>query len=334
MPYAYANNGGMTGATSAGVGNGNTLSQAIMLVYSKEILFWAQPVLKYDQFAVKKLELGVTPGLTMNMLRYNNLTPGGTLVEGTRMTTQPLTASQIPITVAEKGNAVSVSELLLHVSFDDVMASAAKLLGFDMAKVLDAELRDAYYGCTNVVYANGRANRNSLVDGDVLNTALIKDGVETLKTNDVPQLAGGYYVCFAHPHQLRGLRDDAAWISAQHYGAPENLFNGEVGRYEDTIFIESTMTKNGRPVGANPNYNTFGYDATLDKAQTSTLSVSSAVYAANMFGDNAVGHAISLPVEMRDNGITDFGREHGLAYYSIWGTGRVTDVNICRLETA
>lgn len=333
MPYTYAQ-GNSTAATASGAaGGGYQLSQAIMLVYSKEIMFWAQPVLKRDQFAVKKLELGVTPGLTMNMLRYNNLTPGGTLVEGTRMTTQPLTASQIQITVAEKGNAISVTELLLHVSFDDVMASASRLLGMDFAKVLDAELRDAYYGCTNVVYAKARANRNALVNGDKLDTALIKDAVETLKTNDVPQLEGGYYVCFAHPHQLRGLRDDASWISAQNYGAPENLFNGEVGRYEDVIFIESTMNKNGRPVGSNPNYNTFGYDATLDKAQTGALGAD-VVYAADMFGDNAVGHAISLPVEMRDNGITDFGREHGLAYYAIHGTGRITDINICRMETA
>jgi N4-gp56 family major capsid protein len=334
MPYQYVQQN-MTAATAAGAaGGGYQLSQAIMLVYSKEIMFWAQPVLKYDQFAVKKLELGVTPGLTVNMLRYNNLVPGGTLVEGTRMTTQPLTGQQIPITVAEKGNAISVSELLLHVSFDDVMASAAKLLGFDMAKVLDAELRDSYIGCTNVVYANAKANRNAMVNADKFNTALIKDGVESLKTNDAPQLAGGYYVCFAHPHQLRGLRDDPFWISAQHYGAPENLFNGEVGRYEDTIFIETTMQPNGRPIaGAPANYNTMGYNAALDKVATPALGAD-VVYQAVMFGDNAVGNAISLPVEMRDNGITDFGREHGLAWYSIWGTGRLTDVNIVRLESA
>jgi len=332
MPYQYVQ-ANMTAATSAGAASGGyQLSQAIMLVYSKEIMYWAQPVLKFDQFAVKKLELGVTPGLTMNLLRYNNLVPGGTLVEGTRMTTQPLTASQVPITVAEQGNAVSVSELLLHASFDDVMASAAKLLGFDMAKVLDSQLRDAYFGCTNVVYANAKANRNALVSTDLFNSSLIKDGVEALKTNDVPQLAGGYYVCFAHPHQLRGLRDDQYWISAQHYGSPENLFNGEVGRYEDTIFVETTMMHNGIPVGSSPNYNVFGYDSNLDPAVTTALGTT--VYAASMFGDNSVGHAIALPVEMRDNGITDFGREHGLAWYGIWGSARITDVNNVRLETA
>jgi len=332
MPYSYVAQN-TTAATSGGAqAGGYQLSQAIMLVYSKEIMFWAQPVLKFDQFAVKKLELGVTPGLTMNMLRYNNLNPGGALVEGTRMTAQPLTAQQVQLTVAERGNAISVTELLLHVSFDDVMASAAKLLGFDMAKVLDSELRNAYLSCTNVIYANDRADRTDIIATDTLGSAVIKDGVETLKTNDAPQLAGGFYVCFAHPHQLRGLRDDNYWISAQHYGAPENLFNGEVGRYEDTIFIETTMMNNGRPVPNVPNANVFGYDAALDPVVDTNLK--STVYQAVMFGDNAVGHAISLPVEMRDNGITDFGREHGLAWYGIWGSGKITDPNIVRLETA
>ena len=44
-----------------------------------------------------------------------------------------------------------------------------------------------------------------------------------------------------------------------------------------------------------------------------------------MLGDNAFGHAISLPVELRDGGVLDFGREHALAWYSIWGWGVVTE---------
>lgn len=43
-----------------------------------------------------------------------------------------------------------------------------------------------------------------------------------------------------------------------------------------------------------------------------------------MIGDNAFGHAISLPVELRDGGVIDFGREHGLAWYAIWGFGMIT----------
>jgi N4-gp56 family major capsid protein len=326
----------LTAATVAGAaGGGYQLSSAIMQVYSKEIYFWAQPILRFEQFVVKKEELGVSPGLTVNMLRYNNLPNGGRLTEGTRLQTNTLTGSQIQLTVTEHGNAVSVTELLLQTSFDDVMSSTAKLLGYDYAKVLDAELRDAYLSATNVQYAGRAAGRNAITNRDIMDTLLVKDGVETLKTNDAPQVAAGYYVCFAHPHQLRGLRDDPNWISASQYGNPTQVFQGEAGRYEDVIFIETTMMKNGVFVdsSASPNKNVLAYDPTLDKSVTPSLTADE-IYQAVMFGDNAVGLAVSLPVEMRDNGITDFGREHGLAWYGIWGSGKLTDPNIVRLETA
>ena len=56
-------------------------------------------------------------------------------------------------------------------------------------------------------------------------------------------------------------------------------------------------------------------------------------YAAIMIGDNAFGHAISLPVELRDGGILDFGREHALAWYSIFGLGLITDQSVVIIET-
>jgi len=52
-----------------------------------------------------------------------------------------------------------------------------------------------------------------------------------------------------------------------------------------------------------------------------------------MVGDNAFGHAISLPVELRDGGVLDFGREHALAWYGIWGFGVITDSAVVRLVT-
>ena len=52
-----------------------------------------------------------------------------------------------------------------------------------------------------------------------------------------------------------------------------------------------------------------------------------------MLGDNAFGHAISLPVELRDGGVLDFGREHALAWYSIWGWGVVTESSVVKIVT-
>jgi hypothetical protein len=56
-------------------------------------------------------------------------------------------------------------------------------------------------------------------------------------------------------------------------------------------------------------------------------------FEALMLGDNAFGHAISLPVELRDGGVLDFGREHALAWYAIWGFGLVTDSAVVKIRT-
>ena len=57
------------------------------------------------------------------------------------------------------------------------------------------------------------------------------------------------------------------------------------------------------------------------------------LYRALVIGDNAAGHAISLPVELRDGGVLDFGREHALAWYSIFGLGLITDYAVVQCVT-
>jgi len=303
MPYGED---GDTLFTDGGINN------TILDVYSREIEFQAQPVMRFEQFAVKKQDLTVQPGLTIQMTTYDNLDLGGELDEESPMDTQGMTSSQKEIKVKEYGNAISVSELTLQASFDDVMSSAAKLLGKDYAKVVDSELRDTVLDCTQVVYADGKDSQAELADGDLIDSAAIKDAVEVLATNDAGKYENDYYVTFIHPHHARGIRDDAEFQNVTAYG---KQYAGEIGRIHDVIFIETTQM----PILASDDDEN---DADVD------------VYKAVMFGENAYGLATALPVEMRDNGVEDFGRSHKLAWYSIMGTGILEDDNIVRIETA
>jgi N4-gp56 family major capsid protein len=320
----------LTASPTAYAGGGNQLTAAVQTIWSKEILFQAMPILRFEQFAVKKTELGVQPGLTIHFMRYNNLGAASQLVEGVRMETNPLTASQFDITVAEQGYAIAVSELLLNASFDDVMASGSRLLGRNMALYLDGSARDTLYQASSMIwgynkFALSTAVRTPLSPYDhgtaatatsalsagnySFTTAVVKDAQETLATKNVPRL-GETYVCFIHPHQSRQLRDDPEFIEVTKYAAPGNFLLGEIGRLNDVVFIETTQVYNNYVSGSSgPLY-----------------------YNAIFIGDNAFGHAISLPVELRDGGILDFGREHALAWYAIWGLGLITDqaVLICQ----
>jgi N4-gp56 family major capsid protein len=321
-PYLAASPTGYSGAN-------NTLGQVIQTIWSKEILFQAMPVLRFEQFAVKKTELGVQPGLTINFARYNNLPNASQLVEGVRMQTVALTASQFSITVAEQGFAVSVTELLLNASFDDVMATASRLLGRNMAQYLDYSARNTLLLASSVIFGYSQAatlvprstqspydtgtaapNTNGLSGTYYFTPPLVKDAVQTLASKNVPRL-GETYVSFVHPAQSRRMRDTPEFQEVTKYAAPGNFALGEIGRLYDCVFIETTQVNSQLNTAATPmNY-----------------------YQAVFIGDNAFGHAISLPVELRDGGVLDFGREHALAWYAIWGLGLITDWSVVIANT-
>jgi N4-gp56 family major capsid protein len=363
MPSAITGTPNLSATPTAYSGANSTLGPAIQTIWSKEILFQSMPILRFEQFAVKKTELGVQPGLTINFMRYLNLGAASQLVEGVRMQTNALTAQQFSITVAEQGYAVAVSELLLNASFDDVMASASRLLGRNMATYLDVSARDTLLQGTSVIYGYNKSAGSGTVwppttatvtplspfdqgkssssaalplnptgpgpgvsttarkkmDGTYkFSATLTKDAVEVLGTKNIPRL-GETYVCFVHPHQSRWLREDPEWIEVTKYAAPGNFMLGEIGRINDVVFIETTQVKvlagaGGDPVGP-------------------PVVPTSDIYQAIFLGDNAFGHAISLPVELRDGGILDFGREHALAWYAIWGLGLITDQSVVIAET-
>jgi len=374
MASAITGTGQLAGAPTAYSGSNSSLNQAIQTIWSKEILFQAMPILRFEQFAVKKTELGVAPGLRVNFLRYKNFGIDPTpLTEGVRMTTNALTAEQIAITVAEHGYAVAVSELLLNASFDDVMASASRLLGRHMAQYLDVQARNTLSAATSAVFGYDRsgvqgvndwynegtaATQISDLDGNFkLSTGAVKDAALTLAGKNIPRL-GETYVQFVHPKQSRDIRSNPEFIEVTKYAAPGNFMLGEIGRLYDVVFIETTQVKKlainagyttstsvGVPAdqysipvkantapgsGGNPESANF----TAEKGYlTSATGNAAEVYESIMIGDNAFGHAISLPVELRDGGVLDFGREHALAWYAIWGLGVITDQAIVKVYT-
>lgn len=366
----------LASAPTAYSGSNSQLSAAIQTVWSKEILFQAMPILRFEQFAVKKTELGVAPGLRVNFLRYKNFEVDPTpLTEGVRLTTDALTAEQIAITVVEHGYATAVSELLLNSSFDDVMASASRLLGRHMAQYLDLQARNTLSAATSAVFGYDRTGvstgaQSFYEEGSAatsiagvsadhkLTTGAIKDAALTLASKNIPRI-GETYVQFIHPKQSRDLRSNPEFIEVTKYAAPGNFMLGEIGRLYDVVFIETTQTKllasgtavdyssgvgypefsGGErdywraPVGENTDPGGGG-NPEEPGATAPTGTTQTDVYESIMIGDNAFGHAISLPVELRDGGVLDFGREHALAWYAIWGLGVITDQAIVKVYTS
>jgi len=298
------------------------LPEALLEVYSLDILHKAQGIMRFEDFAIRKQELNGAPGENIKFTIYDDITRGGSLTEGESLSSKSMSADQKSITIQEWGNAIKVSEKLLRLSWDDVMSESATLLGRDYAVVRDLALRDAIVDdITNQQFAwdgnNAQPTQVSeITSDDVLDVEAIRKAVEVLETNNAPKFYGDYYVCFVHPHQAAYLRRDTDWINAHQYVGTRNIFNGEIGRWEDVIFVTSTHARNGAAAAGTP-----GYEADFIAAQ----GANPAVYEALMFADQCLYIADSLPVELRDNGVEDFGRTHGLAWYSLFGVKMLQD---------
>jgi len=309
------------------------LPEAVMTVYSREILWTALPLLMFEQIVERKEELGAIPGQEIVFTKYASLARGGQLVENTPMETQNLAASQITLTVYEHGNAVSVQEALLRASWMNVLNDTARLLGMDYATYRDEMIRDELLGSANVLFAAGRSARTQLTSGDVFDTRMVKDATELLANNKTPKFTQfgplPAYICFVSPHQARGIRDDKNWINAQNYGPNDNILRGEIGKYEDVRFIETTqITYIQQNTGKI-------YSDNADSGNVAgTYSANADVHQALIVGDHAIGLGTSLDAELRDDGVHDFGREHKLGWYGIWGVKRIEEGHSAVLETA
>lgn len=296
------------------------IPEAVRAFYSKEVLFQAQPICKFLQFAKQKKDLTAIRGKSITFTKYGNLAGGGQLNEEDVLSANNLVTSEITITVKEQANMVTLTELLLRTSMLDVMGDASKLLANNLASVLDIQFRDATLSTTNVVFGNGAASTSAMTATSTFNSKTVKDAVEILATNNAPKFNGEYYVCIAHPKQLRQLRDDAAWINANTYMGRRQLYIGEVGMYEGVVFIETT--------------NMSLITSTQVIAKYGGTYTPAAACEAVIFGENSYAWAVALDVELRDDGVKEMGRKRTLGWYGIWGIGLIEEDNVIKVITA
>jgi len=334
--------------------NQRALGDLTLTVYSKELMFAAQPILRFDQVATVKTDLTVSPGHTMQMTRYNPLQIGlDLLTEGTAMGKGGVSTSNVSIKVEEHGKALTVTQFGLQTAFDDTMQSMTTLLGRQLAASKDSLYKWTLLGletnataslyntgtALSTIFQNDVASRVLLTGDKYLQVADIRDAATQLQINKAPKFGGDSYVMFCHPAQLKNLRADTAWIEANNYHQLGQMFRGEVGRIEDVRFVSTTMIPEIRQ-GASGNdiayweegINAFEIDET-DTAGNKITATATSVYPGIMVGENCLGIAEAAPVSLRDDGVEDFGRDHSLAWYGVWGCGIIDEQHGIILET-
>ena len=277
---------GITDTSSAGI------SGSLQAYFSKELLKQITQNLVLDQFAKRQALPEKAGKNSVTFFRYvepdtasikalseGDGIAGAGWVKGDY---KEMTLDSVAVTLSQYGQVIGISDLLTAQALFNHMEQATVVNGQDAALHLDTkilnELADdgavASTANKSVRYAGAAAYYAATpTSAQVMSGLELLDTATALKVNNAPTTSG-YYTAVADPRVLRDLQNDSDWISSRHYGNPDAIFRGEVGKYAGIRCIEST----------NSFRSVFG-----GGANQWTANAAGTVYSTMVFGDQAYG---------------------------------------------
>lgn len=279
-----------------------------------------QPLVKFRQFAdVHDIsQQGKKKGDTFTWDVVSDVaTAGGVLIETNTMPETNFTITQGTLTITEAGNSVPYSGKLDNLSKFPVEDIIKKALKNDTVKSVDrlawgqfnqTLLRVIPTGGTGTaavtLYTNGTVTGTNNV---AYNNGHAKSIVDAMKERNIPAYIADDYYAIAWPTTLRTFKNNLETIHQYSDTGFNLIMNGEIGRYENTRYIEQTNIPKG-----------LGTDGV-----TTTPWVNGVSDWIFFFGNDTVAEAIAVPEEMRGKIPTDYGRSKGIAWYYLGGFGIV-----------
>ena len=239
-------------ATTGPIGNvtGSTNVTYVQQAYDRMAYFSLRPELIFDQLADVKSVNQSMPGSSVTFTIQNDLLPAtNALSQSTDITTQTLSNSQIVVSLAEYGNAVTTNAVLRGESYVEIDPIVANVIGYNAGVSIDSVARNALSAGGTQFKVPASASVGSTVAATVANvaaltsnaTATYNDFLAAQKTLRAQSVApfGSYYAAVIHPDVAYDLQLTQNYLAPHQYAQPAEIWAGEVGALNGFRFIET-----------------------------------------------------------------------------------------------
>ncbi|MGL5002116.1 MAG: hypothetical protein ACRDAM_04190, partial [Casimicrobium sp.] len=238
---------------------------------------------------------------------YSDVTTQGTsLPENSTMPETGFKISQQSMTMTEYGNSVPYTGKLDDLSEHPVREIIQKVIKDDAKKAFDiaahaqfnaTPLRVAPVGGTSTTaVALSDTGSTAVINNVALGTGHVKAIVDIMKERNIPPYMGDDYMALAWPSTFRPFKNELEQLFKYVQPGVTMIMNGEIGRYENTRFVEQTNVAKSTWTNAKSDWAFF-------------------------FGNDTVAEGIIIPEEMRGKIPSDYGRSKGIAWYYLGGFG-------------
>ena len=293
------------------------LSMMVRTTHVTGTVFWQFPRVVDDFTKI--------PGDTINVPRWANVSrptaeADFTLTPGTALAGTPQNLSQTsrPIVLEEKGlgksgvsgfEPIGIPEFIAARSIQDLQRIVMERLGIHYEQCYDFLIRNRYQSTTAIRYNNNGAT--TATPGDVgvgddgtLTEDFLHDLFSEMSSNFVPTYDDGCYIGALNPKAAAQVRKSIAdrirympYVDMSQVLLPQGT-SGKVSGYIGTIAGFHLFQTN-----------VFGVGNSGEGVQSVSLGVGSTLTRSSwFFGKDAVGLAVGMPMTIRANDDTSFGR--------------------------
>jgi N4-gp56 family major capsid protein len=162
-----------------------------------------------------------------------------------------LSDSTVTLTLGEYGNVAKTTAKLRGVSYIPLDPAVVNVVAFNAGSSIDTVARDVLKGGTNILYVGQAVSRATVIPTDSFQftqtstqfsgAGSVRKAVAKLRGNNAATI-NGQYVGYIHPdvsYDFRTASGAANWRDPHTYSDPGNIYNGEIGSFEGTRFIET-----------------------------------------------------------------------------------------------
>jgi len=238
----------------------SSISNLVQTAYDQYVRMALRSIPVMRSLADVKPVQQAMPGSSVVFSIYSDLAQAtSTLTESSDVSSIALgNPSQVTVTLAEYGSAVSTTKKLNLTSFNDVDAALADIIAYNAADSIDNVVGQVLCAGTQVIYANGPSGTvptasSAVLPVDTITTADIRNAVVTLRTNKALPRIGELYAAYLHPRQSADLRAESGTGGFQEltkYVERTPFTAGAVGVLEGAFVVETPRVLNGLNLAA------------------------------------------------------------------------------------
>ena len=243
------------------------MANLVQTTYDRALEFALRAQPMFRNVADKRPVQQAMPGSSVVFEIYQDLaqaiTPLNELVDPDAVAAgNPTTVS---VTLNEYGNSILVSNKLDLFSFTDVTAGLVNQVAWNLVDSIDLVVQNVLAAGTQVIRQNGDpatvaptyngGTTNGVQPTSIYSSKAARLAVAKLRSQKVHPNKGSFYTTYLHPevsHDLRAETGNAAWRDPHNYSAAGNIWAGEIGEYEGSVFIETPRANNALNAGTTP----------------------------------------------------------------------------------